>query len=85
MFSKYSIFPNSQATPFVAVAAVVVVTLLHQCITYFVSHIQYRKPPPPKNRARQSRVPRALKTVEPNASPNVFQVGTHREADRERV
>lgn len=82
MFSKYSTFPYSQATPFVAVAAV---TLLHQRIMYFVSHIQYRKPPPPKNRARQSRVPRALKTVEPNASPNVFQVGTHREADRERV
>ncbi|KAL8586820.1 hypothetical protein ACOMHN_052696 [Nucella lapillus] len=33
----------------------------------------YRKPPPPKNRARASRVPRALKGVDPKASPTLFQ------------
>lgn len=33
----------------------------------------YRKPPPPKNRARASRVPRALKTADPNENPNVFK------------
>lgn len=43
-------------------------------LAYNFFPFQYRKPPPPKNRARASRVPRALKSVEPNASPDVFQV-----------
>nr|KAG5713560.1 hypothetical protein BaRGS_024608 [Batillaria attramentaria] len=33
----------------------------------------YRKPPPPKNRARASRVPRALKTVDPKENPNALK------------
>ncbi|XP_076449009.1 uncharacterized protein LOC143285531 [Babylonia areolata] len=33
----------------------------------------YRKPPPPKNRTRASRVPRALRAVEPNADASMLK------------